>query len=241
MHNYSLKKDNFHIKMDITKIYEESVKLPVEYFSKYETVPPCPIKAWGYSWANHDFPRVWCVLDFRDWIEKHKIRPQHIGYTCEHDIELEFITVNKKTCLPFPPYDLHDGDMLSARVAQEDQKFDFFLFNQTIEHLYNPMQAMKNIHSLLVPGGYVFTSVPTINIPHLTPVHFGGFTPMGLAVLMKGAGFDVIEIGQWGNYEYIQKLFSTHQWPGYETLAHDGKVVNEERNVCQCWILCRKI
>lgn len=58
---------------------------------------------------------------------------------------------------------------------------------------------------------------------------------------MKGAGFEIVEIGQWGNFEYIQKIFSIHNWIGYDTLQHGGKVVNEERNVCQCWVLCRKM
>jgi hypothetical protein len=66
------------------------------------------------------------------------------------------------------------------------------------------------------------------------------FTPLGLAMLFRTAGFEVIEIGQWGNYEYIQKLFGSHTWPSFTELQHNGKVTNEERNVCQCWILARK-
>jgi hypothetical protein len=43
--------------------------------------------------------------------------------------------------------------------------------------------------------------------------------------------FEIIEIGQWGNYDYIQKLWSTHEWPGYDIL-NNNIVTNEERNVC---------
>ena len=75
----------------------------------------------------------------------------------------------------------------------------------------------------------------------MTPIHFNGFTPMGLAMLFKSANFEIIEIGQWGNYEYIQRLFGKHTWPGYNDLNKNGYVSNEERNVCQCWILARKI
>jgi SAM-dependent methyltransferase len=222
--------------MDLEKIYHEKVKRPDEYFTRYETLPDCPVEMWNYRWGNGDFPRTWCVLDFRDWIQKHGIRAQHLGYTCNGDPELEFLEASKKTLFSYPRYDLH-----KPIVLENNDQVDFFLFNQTLEHLYHPLQAMKNIHSILVPGGYVFTSVPTINIPHMTPVHFGGMTPMGLAVLMILAGFEIVEMGQWGNYEYLQKLFSTHKWPGYDQLHHNGRVVNEERNVCQCWILCRKI
>ena len=71
--------------------------------------------------------------------------------------------------------------------------FDFFLFNQTLEHLYNPFHAVENIYKIVKPGGYVFTSVPTLNIPHMTPVHFNGFTPMGLAMLFLSAGFEIVD------------------------------------------------
>jgi len=73
------------------------------------------------------------------------------------------------------------------------------------------------------------------------PSHFGGFTPMGLATLFMGANFEIIDMGQWGNINYIRKLFETHSWPDYKELKTFGDIVpNEERNVCQCWILARK-
>jgi len=59
------------------------------------------------------------------------------------------------------------------------EKCDFFLFSQTIEHLYNPFIAIKNIYDNLNDNGYVFTSVPTNVIPHDTPFHFANWTPMG--------------------------------------------------------------
>ena len=75
----------------------------------------------------------------------------------------------------------------------------------------------------------------------MTPIHFNGFTPMGLAMLFKTANFEIVEIGQWGNFEYISRLFQSHSWSGYDTLNKNNQVTNEERNVCQCWILARKI
>jgi len=220
---------------DIVKIYNDKVKLPPSYFKKYEVLPKCPVRAYNYEWGYYDFPRTWCILDFIEWTKKHNIQINHLGYTCESDVELEFINPVKKTLVSYPPYDLHT---ISNSFRNE---FDFFLFSQTIEHLYNPFDAMKQIYEIVKPGGYVFTSVPTINIPHMTPIHFNGFTPMGLAMLFKSANFEIIEIGQWGNYEYIQKLWNTHNWPGYDVLNHNNEVTNEERNVCQCWILARKL
>jgi SAM-dependent methyltransferase len=219
---------------DLNRTYIDKVKLPDSYFKKYETLPNCPVKAYNYNWRNYDFPRTWCILDFIEWIKKYNITVQNLGYTCDSDPELEFIAPSNKKLLSYPEHDLHT---ISTKFTNE---FDFFLFNQTIEHLYNPFEAIKQIYEIVKPGGYVFTSVPTINIPHMTPSHFNGYTPMGLAMLFKSANFEILEIGQWGNFDYIAKLWGTHQWPGYDQLNNNNVVTNEERNVCQCWILARK-
>ena len=220
---------------ELLNIYETKVKLPESYFKKYERLPMCPVKGFNYNWGYHDFPRTWCNLDFIEWIKKHNINIEHLGYNGGGDPELEFITPLKKTLVGYPEYDLHT---ISDYFNNE---FDFFLLNQTIEHLYNPFESIKQIYKIVKPGGYVFASVPTINIPHLTPIHFNGFTPMGLAMLFKTSNFEIIEIGQWGNFDYITKLFNMHDWPGYDILNNNNIVVNEEKNVCQCWILARKI
>jgi SAM-dependent methyltransferase len=228
------KKMNLFSEEDLLRIYQTKVKLPRSYFTKYERLPSCPSKTYNYSWGNFDFPRNICILDFQNWMKKYNIKVNKLGYTCDSDPELEFLEYKTKTKFEFPQFDLHT---ISLKVKE---KFDFFLFNQTIEHLYNPFLAMQNIYSILNDGGYVFTSVPTLNIPHSTPIHYNGYNPMGLAMLFKSVGFEIIDIGQWGNYEYICQLWKTHSWPGYEQINHDGIVTNEEQNVCQCWILARK-
>jgi SAM-dependent methyltransferase len=216
------------------ELYITRVKLPRSYFTQYEKVPECPVKSWGYSWQNFDFPRVHTILDFRHWVSKHAITPHTIAYTCHTDPELEFISKQESVYLPYPQYDLHT---ISSSYKEQ---FDFFLFNQTIEHLQNPYVAVKSIYDTLKPGGYCFTSVPTLNIPHTTPYHYSGYNPMGLALMFKQAGFEIVEIGQWGNLEYLTTIFSRQTWVGYNTLNHGGRVTNEELNVCQCWILARK-
>lgn len=177
-------------------------------------------------------PRNFTILDFIEWTTKYGINNvDELGITFDNDPELEFITYKKKTIIKYPPHDLH------IFYDEYKLKFDFFIFNQTIEHLYNPFMALKNIYNYIKPGGYVFTSVPTINIPHMTPIHYNGYNPMGLALLFNSVGFEIIEIGQWGNYDYINKLFKIHKWPDYTMVNHN----NEEKNVVQCWILAKKL
>ena len=219
----------------IDHLYRSKVNLHESYFKKYENLPSCPVKQYNYNWGNYDFPRNWCILDFKEWVEKYNIKSKCLGVTCQSDPEIEFIQSDEIIHLPYPPYDLHTiGDDIK-------DKFDFFIFNQTLEHLYNPFLAVSSIHKTLKSGGFVFTSVPTLNIPHMVPYHFNGFTPMGLAMLFIVNGFEILEIGQWGNLEYINKLWTTHVWPGYNQLQKNNRVTNERNNVCQCWILARKL
>ena len=201
---------------EIIQLYNSQIKLDDSYFTKYTNLGACPVKSWNYSWNGKDFPRTWCVKDFIEWTQKHNLTHINtLGYTCDTDPELEFVSAHTKHCLSYPSYDLH------IRHEAFINTFDFLIFNQTIEH-------------------YVFTSVPTLNIPHSTPIHFNGYNPMGLAMLFKCAGFEVVEIGQWGNYDYISQLWRSHHWPSYETLQSNGQVTNERDNVCQCWILVKK-
>lgn len=226
--------------LDLHHFYLNTVKKDQSYLQKYDVLSneskvflDTFLSSVGQSWDAKDYPRVRAVLDFSEWVNKFEIKPEKIAYTYQDDPELKLINFKNGSLIT---YDGSNGDL--HNIEYEDE-FDFFLFNQTIEHLYNPFLCVHNIYKSLKVGGYVFTSVPTINIPHTTPIHYNGFNPMGLAMLFKSCGFDVLEIGQWGNYEYISKLFADHWWPSYSSLSENG-IKNEERNVAQCWILAKK-
>jgi len=226
--------------LDLQHIYNSKVKKTSDYFQKYSSLSDLEknflervFSHPSYHWTNRDFPRAIALLDLQEWVQKHNLHINHLGYTSNDDPELNILSYQTKTIIE---YNGVDGDLHNFTT---NEKFDFFLFNQTIEHLYNPFLAIDNISKYVKSGGYIFTSVPTINIPHLTPIHFNGYTPMGLAMLFISCGYEIIETGQWGNGNYLQQLFSTHLWPGYSKLF--GNIYNEEKNVCQCWILVKKI
>ena len=221
---------------DLQTIYNLFVKKPESYYQKWELLPPCPIKAWNHSYKNRDFPRVWAFLDLQEWIQKYNLKNCGVlASTCAGDPELQLLEPVKTVTIEYPPYDLH-------QIGSHFQnQFDFFLFNQTLEHLHNPFEAIRQINLTMKPGGYIFTTVPTLNIPHSTPVHFSGLNPMGLSMLFVSNGFRIVETGQWGNYEYIKKLWASHTWPDADALLKNGRITNEEKNVCQCWILAQKL
>ena len=227
---------------EVRTIHTNVVKKDISYISKYDVLDQKLINFLdnifshdNYKWDSRDYSRVRTILDFKEWVEKYKIVSKNLAYTYIDDPEMKLLEFNNSTLIEYNSINL-SGDL---HDLNHYEKYDFFLFNQTLEHLYNPFLSVSNIYNSLVDGGYVFTSVPTINIPHSMPIHFNGFTPIGLAMLFKSCGFEVLEIGQWGNYEYLTKLFLNHQWPGYKDLSDNG-IKNEERNVVNCWILAKK-
>jgi hypothetical protein len=61
---------------------------------------------------------------------------------------------------------------------------------------------------------------------------------MGLAMLFKTNGFEIKEMGQWGNKNYIHYSYGNrHDFPDIIKCGSN----NEELNVCGCWILAQKI
>ena len=85
-------------------------------------------------------------------------------------------------------------------------------------------------------GGIFYANAPVNNIPHSAPEHYyTGITPVGLGVMAKLAGFEILEIGQWGNLDLLKKMFTTG-WADYRrALSH-----NEIECPITAWILAKK-
>jgi hypothetical protein len=220
---------------EVIDTYHKFVKKPKEYYQKLSPLP-LHLNNKRWKWEGKDFPRVPCVLDFSEWVLKHNL--SHVGTllsTCTDDPELDFITYDNILNLPY------DGNSNDLHKLTSETKVDFVIFNQTIEHLYNPFISMHNLYNILKEGGYLFTSVPTINIPHMVPFHYNGYTPIGLCMLMKSVGFEIVELGYWGNYNYLSKLLSNQNWPSYENLIDENNnITNDPNNTAQCWVLVKK-
>lgn len=224
---------------DIELLYQTKVKKDSLYFCKYNDIQSYKDGFIETLFSNKDYPRLPCILDFKEWVQKYNIVPQNMLVTSESDFELNYIKPVVKTVCNYNDT-TGEGDLHKLNLTRKD--YDFFLFSQTLEHLYNPLLAVKNIFEHVSPGGWVFTSVPTINIPHMTPFHFTGIYPIGLAVLFESVGFNIIETGQWGNFNYLEAIFKNQTWPdcNYLMAKEGGKISNEELNVAQCWCLAQK-
>jgi SAM-dependent methyltransferase len=161
-----------------------------------------------------EFPRLVIILEFKRIVAAHAIESEQLlmlNGGASADPEAQYLP---HRAVAFADYetDPERHDLHRLQVARDD--FDFVLMSQTLEHLYNPLLALARLRAVMRPGGYLWTSVPTISRQHQLPIHFQtGFTPIGLACLLKQSSFDVVEVGQWGNAKYISHLFDLEVLP----------------------------
>jgi SAM-dependent methyltransferase len=222
-------------KEQIQEIYDRYVKInhTSEYDTRYSSLP-LQFNNKNWKWENKDFPRIIALLEFKRYMEQYDFYFEDVlSFNNYSDPEYEYLKYKSITNLNY------DDDPVNndLHVFKTDKKFDFAMINQTIEHLYDPLTAIKNIFTHLKPGGIFYANVPANNIPHCDPFHyFTGLTPTGLGVIVKLAGFEILEIGQWGNKEYLNKLFDLG-WIDYRYLSNTG---NDKTCPIITWILARK-
>jgi SAM-dependent methyltransferase len=237
----------------ISNLYNEKVVKSPEYYSTYTNVTFWSYylrKKYSVDTSVRDMARLWPILDFHDWVEKYQLStPKKLLSTYHTDAELKFVHPKEKIEFKYSTKtqdgDLHILGTSASHMQQRD--FDLVIISQTFEHLYDPYLCAINIFQVMAPGGYFFTSAPAQNIPHMTPIHFQHFRPMGFVLLFARAGFEIVEYGEWGNKEYERLVLASHRWPNYATFQSLTKRPNLDHlnndgntNPYQMWILVRK-
>jgi SAM-dependent methyltransferase len=84
------------------------------------------------------------------------------------------------------------------------EKFDLIIAEHILEHLLHPQRAIKNIHSMLNPGGHLLTVTPFLYKVHPNPNDLTRWTEQGLKELLLAGGFVSITTGSWGNRSCIK-------------------------------------
>jgi hypothetical protein len=93
--------------------------------------------------------------------------------------------------LNYPEFDLC--------VSTPDRQYDVVLCEQVLEHVVNPVAAVKNLFALTRPGGRVVVDTPFMLRIHGSPGDHWRYTKEGMALLLGSAGFTEIETFSWGN------------------------------------------
>lgn len=94
---------------------------------------------------------------------------------------------------------MHSGTLESLKGGG---RFDVVVMNHVLEHLQNPIDVLKEVHRLLIPGGVVHIAVPNIDcweacLPGWSgyePYHLTYLNPLLLRRVCRAAGFSPINV-----------------------------------------------
>lgn len=97
------------------------------------------------------------------------------------------------TAASFPQFDV-TRDRLERR-------FRFVIADQVLEHVRDPLAAVRNIRAMLRPDGCALIATPFLFRVHQRPGDYWRWTEDGLRLLLAEGGFDAgrVETASWGN------------------------------------------
>jgi SAM-dependent methyltransferase len=75
-----------------------------------------------------------------------------------------------------------------------DASFDLVLCTQVIEHCLDPSGALRELHRVVRPNGYLLWTVPQVWFYHPHPADNWRFTPEGATRLSEAGGFEVVQL-----------------------------------------------
>lgn len=79
-------------------------------------------------------------------------------------------------------------------IPNKSDSFDCVLSTSVLEHLEEPMKALREAHRVLKPGGYAIYTIPLFWHLHEEPRDFYRFTRYGIKHIFEKVGFEIAEL-----------------------------------------------
>ena len=104
-------------------------------------------------------------------------------------------------------WDQNKLDIISdiTAIPEPDASFDAIMCIEVLEHLPNPVLALKEFSRLLRTGGSLIITAPFCSLTHFAPYHYStGFNSYFYQKHLKEFGLEILEISPNGNFfEYL--------------------------------------
>jgi len=121
-----------------------------------------------------------------------------------------------------------------TKIPVEDGSFDAVLCTEVLEHVPDPISAIKELARLITPGGVMIITAPLGSGVHQEPYHFyGGFSKYFFERYFEEFGLDIIEIKPIGG---LMKHVAQENYRVSSILAGSNVVTKNALYVLKEWL-----
>lgn len=97
-------------------------------------------------------------------------------------------------------------------IPLADTSFDTVVSTEVLEHVPDPLKALREMYRVLKPGGYLILSTPMYWPRHEVPYDYFRYPYDGLLHLIKESGFELVELFNRGrSYAFIGQAIQSTQ------------------------------
>lgn len=141
------------------------------------------------------------ILDAGAGEQQYKDACMHLNYVSQDFAQYK--PENLPSGLQMEKWDYKQLDIISdiTSIPEPDGSFDAVLCSEVLEHVPDPVAAIKELARLVKSGGQLILTAPFCSITHFAPFHFStGFNRFFYEHHLPILGFEIEVFEQNGNY-----------------------------------------